>query len=472
MVNFTSEERDWLEQRLAAYALRAKRRDGKRYASEITFAFQTRFPNYQPKKGDTDVTQQIYVFLKNNKVHMSDPLLKLRAINDRLPPITNQAREHMAADIPTFREQLATYALQAEKPPFQARAEFLKQYWDTELSAAQRVHYIDVAEKQRAESRAGVSITDNGARCTSEQIFATISSFHKSMQASTNWVLFTLAGGLDQSGLRTMTFSPILRLRVDTGKTSAGLSFSEFNVEHNPEVLRVWKEFVKSAVPCDLQKASTRVLPTLQRYENNCPILPSLDPAWNRLEIAVVLATFFRHLYAHESGDKPFDWASAAVKPGRLPATIVFSDPEEMTFVDLLTVYERVAQEQSEHKEEYTFFNIATLPSDAFMTKGAVVYFSSLKRNSPSVRYQDIAPTISDIMQSQRQSDTSNPGGKPQRDGPLSDCPYRKAAPVTTLLQSDVLGRDDQSTELMCHPLEETTGGIMTGDGLNVDKRK
>ncbi|EJU00338.1 hypothetical protein DACRYDRAFT_23255 [Dacryopinax primogenitus] len=49
-------------------------------------------------------------------------------------------------------------------------------------------------------------------------------------------------------------------------------------------------------------------------------------------------------------------WATVRVKPGRLPSRLSLLDPQNMSFVDLLTMYEHVHEQQIRHGDEFSFF--------------------------------------------------------------------------------------------------------------------
>ncbi|KZO96485.1 hypothetical protein CALVIDRAFT_563964 [Calocera viscosa TUFC12733] len=361
MVNFKGDQKAWLLEHLARFSQQVRQRQGKAYAKQICNAFKATFPDYLPKKDEENVDEQIYVFLKNNKAQLDDPLTLLSMPQEKLPPLMNQAREAMAADIPNFDQELAAYAASVKKIIFQARPQFLKRCWLEELSEERRKEYLDVAAKRRAENLP--DMTSSSARWSSEQISRSISGFHDALRARTGWVCFSLAGGLDQSGVRAMT-------RVDSGRTPAGLGFSEFHLKYEDDVQQLWREFVKSAVVSAISNAPARMLPTLQHHGNNSPILPLLQSSWNRLDIAVVLSAFFQHLYEHEVGSPSLEWLSARVKPGRLPLNVLFRHPEDMTFVDLLSVYEHIQKQQAAHGEAYTFFD-ADDPAAPFSTSSS-----------------------------------------------------------------------------------------------------
>ncbi|EJT97087.1 hypothetical protein DACRYDRAFT_25218 [Dacryopinax primogenitus] len=256
----------------------------------------------------------------------------------------------MVADVPSFKQKLLDFAIGVNKPSFQARPEFLKQYWEHQLLPEQRQEYVERALKERGTPDVLIEGKQTSG-CPSEKIFATIAAFHKAVSARTGWVLFTLAGGVDKSGARAVT-------HVDSGKTSANLGFSEYNVRHHDGMMQAWKDFVKATIPAESrsQQAPMRILPTLQRDTCNRPILPPLDSAWNQLEIAVMLQTYLMSLYEHETSNSLLDWASVSVQPGRLPIDVSLSDPEHMSFMDMLKTYTLVREQQEEFQEEFTFF--------------------------------------------------------------------------------------------------------------------
>ncbi|EJU03747.1 hypothetical protein DACRYDRAFT_21213, partial [Dacryopinax primogenitus] len=237
--------------------------------------------------------------------------------------------------IPSFKQKLLDFAIGMNKPSFQARPKFLKQYWEHQLLPEQWQEYVEQALKEQETP----NILIEGKQmlgCPSEKIFASIAAFHKAVSTHTGWVLFTLAGRVDKSGARAVT-------HVDSGKTSANLGFLEYNVCHHDGMMQAWKDFVKATIPTKTlsQQAPMQILPTLQRDTCNHRILPPLDSAWNRLEIAVMLQTYLMSLHS---------------RPGCLPIDFSLSDPEHMSFVDMLKTYTLVCKQQEEFQEEFMFF--------------------------------------------------------------------------------------------------------------------
>ncbi|EJU00337.1 hypothetical protein DACRYDRAFT_109075 [Dacryopinax primogenitus] len=241
MVNFKEEHRRWLLERLPAFGAHADKRQGKKYASSIATAFRAHFPDYAPKRDVDSVDQQIYIFLKNSRAHAVDFLQKLSVAHEKHAPLINQARELMVTDIPNFADRLAEHAVNTNKPVFQARPEFLKSYWENELSEERRREYQESAERRREQVKQSNAAVQ-GTRGAPDTIFNTIATVQQALQARSGWVFLTLAGGLDMSGARTATL-------IDTGRTPSGLRFSEFHLRYDTEIHRTWVDFVKTAGP-------------------------------------------------------------------------------------------------------------------------------------------------------------------------------------------------------------------------------